>query len=352
MSVNAFEPVSLKNITLKNRIVRSATDEHLATDTGLPTDALKTVYKRLAEGGAGLIITGHLFVDYPQGQSGIGQTGIYNDSFSDLLAPIASAGHAGGCKIIAQISHVGGKYHIGGGMPVAPSAMRTDDRHSVPKRLTVQEIDMLSHMYIYAAERAKRAGFDGVQLHCAHGFLLSEFVDPYYNHRTDEYGGCVENRMRLPLEIIRGIKSACGRSFPVFVKINSNTKADDEQYGRELVSMVRMFYNAGVEAVELSGYDFAPVTKGRLYFFDRASYIKAKIPEMPLMLVGGIRSTDDIRKVLDSGIELVSMCRPFVCQPDAADRFKNGQKVSPCRSCNHCFENFRTTGIECAVRIK
>lgn len=352
MEKNIFEPVSLANIALKNRIVRSATDEHLATDAGLPTEALEMVYRRLAEGGTGLIFTGHLFVDYPLGQSGIGQAGIYDDSFSELLRPIAQAGHCNGAKIVAQISHAGAKYHVGPQRPVAPSAMRAAEDAPVPQRLTLEQIEELKQSYIAAAVRAQAAGFDGVQVHCAHGYLLSEFVDPYYNHRADAYGGCVENRMRLPLEIMHGIKTACGDGYPVFVKVNSNTRADDEQYGEQLVSMVRMFAEAGAEAVELSGYDFAPRTRERLYFLERAAQVKAALPDVPLILVGGLRSMGDMQRALDAGMDLVALCRPLVCQPDAPDRFRAGQETSPCVSCNRCFQNFRTTGVECAVRTR
>ena len=352
MPKSIFEPFSLGRLGLKNRIVRSATDEHLATDTGLPTEALETVYRRLAEGGTGLIITGHLFVDYPLGQSGLGQAGIYDDSFAELLKPITQAGKRRGCKIAAQISHAGAKYHAGPHRPVAPSAMRAAADAPVPRRLTQTEIEELRKSYVDAASRAAAAGFDGVQVHCAHGYLLSEFVDPYYNPRVDEYGGSVENRMRLPLEIIRGIKAVCGEDYPVLVKVNSNTRADDEQYGEQLVSMVRMFAQAGAQAVELSGYDFAPKTRDRLYFLDRAAQVKAAVPDVPLILVGGLRSVGDMQKALDAGIDLVAMCRPLVCQPDAADRFGSGQETSPCVSCNRCFQNFRTTGFECAVRTE
>ena len=158
--------------------------------------------------------------------------------------------------------------------------------------------------------------------------------------------------MRLPLEIIRGIKAVCGEDYPVLVKVNSNTRADDEQYGEQLVSMVRMFAQAGAQAVELSGYDFAPKTRDRLYFLERAAQVKAAVPDAPLILVGGLRSVGDMQKALDAGIDLVAMCRPLVCQPDAADRFGSGQETSPCVSCNRCFQNFRTTGFECAVRTE
>lgn len=349
MSGGPFEPFRLGNLSLKNRIVRSATDEHLATDAGLPTDELEAVYRALADGGVGLIISGHLFVEYPLGRSGIGQTGIYNDGFIEPLRDIARAGQRNGARILAQISHAGAKHHADGLQPVAPSAVRAGERFSVPRQMSVSEIGALRQMYIDAAVRAQSAGFDGVQVHCAHEYMLSQFVDPYFNHRDDEYGGSLENRMRLPLEIIRAIKDVCGRDYPVLVKVDTDTRADDRLYGEQLPDMVRMFADAGVDAVELSGYDFAPRTNKRLYFLERAAKVKAALPDVPVILVGGIRSVDDMQRALDAGMDMVSLCRPLICQADAADRFANGQQTSPCVSCNRCFQNFRETGRQCAV---
>lgn len=348
---NIFEPVALRNITIKNAAVRSATDEHQATPDGHPTELLKDIYGDLAMGGVGLVITGHLFVSYPLGQSNIGQCGIYDDSFIEPLSKIALAGKKNGAKIIAQISHAGAKHKASNHQPVSSADISGRDDRVVPKPLGAEEIKQIIQDFSAAALRAKEAGFDGVQVHCAHSYLLSEFVDPFFNKRSDEYGGIVENRMRLPSQIIKKIKAVCGEDYPIFVKINSNTTVDNDAYGQDLVEMVRIFDSLGVEAVELSGVVFAPNTKETLYFLDRAAFVRSQV-NIPIILVGGIRSSENIEKAFAAGIDMVSFSRPFAAQPDLVNQIRNGNWVSPCVSCNKCFTRYASQKRECAVFAK
>ena len=336
MSNKIEVPLELAHITLKNRVIRSAVHSFLADKDGYMTEAEYQMYETLAKNGVGTIITGHCCVD-PRGRANPEQVNIYEDSFAEQFRRAAAIAHAADVRFIPQLSHAG------------PRAIDQDDLADVVARplkkdrearmLTFEEIQAIEQRFIAAAVRLQATGVDGVQLHAAHSYLLSRFIDPTFNQRTDIYGGCVENRFRMTERIICGIKEACGETFPVLIKINLDTKAEDHaSYHEDMVWILQRCRALGVELVELSGVDFINQPRtDTLYYLDEAKILKAAVPEQPMSLVGGVRSLDDMDKVLGAGLDAVSLGRALIAEPDFVVKQLSGGEPSVCVSCSRCF---------------
>ncbi|SMC47198.1 HisA/HisF-related TIM barrel protein [Papillibacter cinnamivorans] len=343
-----FDPMELKNIRLKNRIVRSATVDPFGNKGGTVSDAQVELYRTLAENNVGLIIAA---------QSGVADAGrisddqnlISRDSFIDSHRRLTDAVHKAGSKIILQISHCGaGAMSIDGNPPMAPSDVPYPGSKVIPRPLAVAEIEEIIGQFIAAAVRAKAAGYDGVQVHGAHGYLLSSFINPVQNKRTDEYGGGIENRFKMAEKVIRGIVNELGPDYPVLLKINSNIEENDETYYSDLVYVAKTCKSLGVSAIEYSGYNFTPLGRKGLhnYYMDRVSALRREV-DLPVILVGGVRSLQDMDAVLSSGIDMVSLSRPFICEPDLVTRLRNGQEKATCISCSKCFYLYYKEGRRC-----
>lgn len=328
------EPIVLGGLACRNRIIRSATHSFLGSTDGRMTRLEYDMYDTLAKNEVGLIITGHCCVA-PGGRANEEQINVYDDSCMEDIHEAAERVHAHGARFVVQLSHAG------------PRAIDTTDladvverplkKHRHARELTADEIHDIEQAFVSAAMRVQKAGADGVQLHAAHSYLLSRFLDPTFNQRTDAYGGTRENRFRIIEEIIDGIHAACGTDFPILLKINNDTKADDEAYENDLVDMLYKSNKLGVALVELSGVAFLDEPRDkRLYYLDRIARMR-RVVMQPLSLVGGVRSLEDMETVLDTGIDMVSMSRPFVCEPDIIPKLKAGQEKSQCLSCNRCF---------------
>jgi 2,4-dienoyl-CoA reductase-like NADH-dependent reductase (Old Yellow Enzyme family) len=359
-----FEVTRIKGLSLPNRFVRSATWEGMANDDGSCTEKLVNLMVELAKGEVGLIITGHSFVSR-EGQAGPWQLGVYSDDLLPGLAGMVDAVHRAGGKIVMQLAHAGyyGAEHLTGLDPLGPSDLELVDATRC-RMMTKEDIQSVCIAFARAASRAKRAGFDGIQLHAAHGFLLSEFLSPFFNRRTDEYGGSVENRARILLEVLKNVKNAVGDGWPVMVKINSEDFVDGGLAVEDMVQVCALLEKAGVDAIEMSGGTihassrFSPVRKGALekqeeevYYRDAAILYKEKI-KVPLMLVGGIRSFEVAEKLVADGIaDYISLCRPLIREPALVKRWKAGdRRKASCLSENRCFEpTVRGDGLYCVV---
>lgn len=350
-----FAEFVLPNMRIANRIVRSATNDHLGHPDGTISLAEVELYEELAANEVGLIISAHVCVS-ADGRADRTQNFLFADHFIEGLRQIPPRVAAHGSKMVVQINHAGGKANPAcndGKLPLAPSAVHMGANLPVAQELTKQEIARIRDEFIAAAQRVQQAGFAGVQVHCAHGYLLSQFISPATNWRTDEYGGTVENRFRLAAEIISGIKAACGAEFPVFIKINSNDKADDAAYEQDLSDILRCCKAVGVEAVELSGFDFTTrqTINHRAFYLERAAKLR-KLVDIPLILVGGIKSLPDMQTALAEGIDMVAICRGLLCEPDLIPKLKAGQAQARCISCNQCFSIFDTKGKRCVFHTK
>ncbi|MHC1719914.1 MAG: NADH:flavin oxidoreductase [Clostridiaceae bacterium] len=350
-----FTEVTLKRLTSKNRIVRSAIHDPFGSPEGYVTEKQKKLYNDISSNNVGIIITGHVCVA-PLGRVSITQNCFYNDSFLDGQRDVAKIIKQNKAIAILQISHAGANANptgLNGKTKVAPSNVTDADGNIVARGLTVDDILEIKQNFTDAAVRAKKAGFDGIQLHCAHGYLLSNFINPIFNKRTDEYGGSIDNRFKLIHDIIKEIQKAAGEDFPILIKINSNIEENDVAFESEFMYMMKEFSRLGVEAIEISGYNFTPLGRQgkKNYFLERAAKARRDI-NIPIILVGGIRSQDDIEEVLHSGIEMVSLARPFICEYDFATKLKNGQLEAKCNSCSKCFFLYQKEGRRCIQHDK
>ncbi|MCF8069869.1 MAG: NADH:flavin oxidoreductase [Desulfobacterales bacterium] len=356
-----FESTTINGMALLNRFVRSATWEGVATADGKVTPALIKMMTDLADGGVGLIMSGHTYVR-PEGQATPWQLAIHKDDYIDGLREMTDAVHNCGGKIVMQLAHAGAEApeKLTGQSPLVVSDF--EGLSDKPRReITKGDISELVKAFADASKRAQTAGFDGVQLHAAHGYLLSQFLSPNYNKREDEYGGTIENRSRIYLETYRAIRKAVGIEYPVMIKINGQ---DYEENGLSLEDSLfvgKMLADEGLDAIELSG-GVGDITckKGinkiekEAYFKDDMATFKKEI-NIPLILVGGVRSFEVADKLVTNGItDYISMCRPFICEPDLINRWKNGDlRKSECKSDNLCFRPaMKGEGIYCVTREK
>jgi 2,4-dienoyl-CoA reductase-like NADH-dependent reductase (Old Yellow Enzyme family) len=295
---------------------------------------------KLADGGVGLIITGHAFV-HQQGRHQPWQLGIHTDELVPGLKAMTEAVHEKGGKIVVQLGY--------GGAYLSKSRVTG---------MTVQDLQEVFKAFGEAALRAKEAGFDGVQIFAAHGFFLSQLLCPRYNDRTDAYGGAIENRARALMEVLQSVRSAVGQEYPVMVKLNVQDFAENGLTLEDSVQVGIMLQEAGVDAIELSGgllnnpnlmREKIRSEEDEAYFKGEARAFKEKI-QVPLILVGGIRSYYVAKQLVDTGtVDYISMCRPFICEPDLINRWKAGDvDKAACISCNNCIEQAKKgEGISC-----
>ncbi len=334
-----------------------ATHAYLADDEGNVTEAEVELYRRLAEGEVGLIVTGHAFVQ-PSGQASPRQLAVSDDRFVEGLARIPAAVHAFPSRVFLQIANAGRqtKPKLCGSVPVSPSPVYDPVSKVMPRELTDPEIRALIGDFVSAAGRAKRAGFDGVQLHAAHGYLVSSFLSPHTNRRADEWGGPVENRARVLLEILRGAKAACGRDFPVVVKLNSTDFLDGGLTLDDTILVARMLESEGIDGIEVSG-GMAEAGRGSVwpglrsedeegYFVENAARIKRAVG-VPVFGLGGIRTLSAAERMVRDGlVDLISLSRPLIRDPFLVRSFRQGLAAkAECISCNKCFY---PRGIRCA----
>jgi 2,4-dienoyl-CoA reductase-like NADH-dependent reductase (Old Yellow Enzyme family) len=358
-----FERTRINNIELENRFVRSATWEGLATDDGVVTDRLIDISVQLAKGGVGLIITGHGYV-LPEGQASLRQLAIYDDRFIAGLAAMVDAVHAAGGKIVMQISHAGCRADLGltGMEAIGPSSMGGEAGLTC-REMTNEDIAHVTRAFALAASRAAHAGFDGVQVHAAHAYLLSQFLSPFHNKRKDAYGGSVENRARMMLEVVHAVREAIGVDRALLVKMNSEDFVDGGFSVQEMLEASSLLEGAGVDAIELSGgspfsrtyVSFRPgpirTQADEAYYREAAVRYKEKV-RVPLMLVGGIRSFGLAeRLVKDSVADYISLSRPLIREPGLINRWRSGdRRKAACVSDNGCFKPARTgLGLSCVV---
>lgn len=355
---NLFDNTKILNINLKNRFFRSAVWENLADDKGHLTDRLKVIYEDLAKGGVGTIITGYAFITEEE-QPNPGMMGIYEDSFIEEYKELTEKVHELGRNIVMQIVYGGfmSSFNIHDRIIFGPSNMTCETTGAKAKEMTKQEIDYVVKSFADAALRVKKSGFDGVQIHAAHGYLLSQFLSPYYNKRTDEYGGCIENRGRIIFEVYKAIRNKVGEEFPIFIKLNSEDGLDSGGLTRDdSLYVAKKLSELGINAIEVSGGNSAikKVAQNNLgagrkkilgskekesYFKEYAKQLASQI-DIPVILVGGNRSLDVMNELLNEhDIEYFSLARPLISEPDLINQWSEGSKKYPkCISCSNCYK--------------
>ncbi|GAB6138698.1 NADH:flavin oxidoreductase [Halanaerobaculum tunisiense] len=346
-----FATTFVQGMELENRFMRGATWENLATAEGYLTDDLLEIYRELAAGGVGAIITGYAFVMENE-QPNPGMMGIYDDSFIEEYQKLTEAIHNQGSNAILQIAYGGSQTHYPpeGREIWGPSAVENQATGVTPTRMTKENIQQLVNSFAEAGLRAKKAGFDGVEIHGAHGYLLSQFLTPYYNRREDEYGGSIENRARIIYEVYEAIREKVGLDYPVLIKLNC---ADFIEQGLEFADSKKVaqeLAQRGIDGIEISGgCESSPREQGTIrsgidapdkeaYFQDYAAQIAEEV-DVPVILIGGNRSLDVMEDVLKTTeIDYFSLARPLIREPDLINKFQSGeQEEAKCISCNKCF---------------
>ena len=369
------KPKKIGQLTIKNRFVRSATYEGMATEKGEVTNKHITLYKKLAEGGVGLIITGYAYVQ----QSGMAfdtQLGAYNDKLKSGLSKIADTIHTYGddCKVALQLVHCGRQSrHLENRL--APSAILEKLTKNLPKEMSKNEISVTVEAFTQAVRRAKEAGFDAVQLHGAHGYLISEFFSPYTNKRKDEYGGNIDNRIRFVEEIYKRSIELVGEDFPILIKMNGADFLEGGLTIEDSIKIAKKLAIMGFKAIEVSGgmwevvlrkkkdlgWKPAFIPESRIligtvnepaYNLPFAKQIK-KAVDIPVIVVGGINSLDLVEQILEEGsADFIAFSRPLIREPNLPKRWLEGmgdRKVE-CIFCNSCLSSLMDTGLRCVKK--
>ncbi|MGK5093394.1 NADH:flavin oxidoreductase/NADH oxidase family protein [Deltaproteobacteria bacterium TL4] len=323
---------------VNNRFMKSAMSEVLGAPNYAPTPALEKLYKRWSEGGAGLLVTGNVMVDARY----LGEPGnvvIEDEQHFSELKRWASAGTVNGNHLWMQINHPGKQVpNILSREPVAPSAIPLKlPMFNKPRALTHDEILEIIERFGTTAAIAKKSGFTGVQIHGAHGYLVSQFLSPHHNQRQDQWGGSIQNRMRFLSEIYRTIRNAVGTDYPVGLKLNS---ADFQRGGfteEESFQVIETISNAGIDLIEISGgtYEVPAMMNGNqvaestrqreAYFLSFAEKIRKVVP-VPIAVTGGFRTASGMMHAVESGAtDLVGLARPFALTPDLPNRVLQGE---------------------------
>lgn len=354
-----FEPIKLGSLTLKNRLALAPMDTELSGLHGEVTRDMIAYYAARAAGGVGLIITEFTAVD---GTHRLTSPSMYSDRFIAGWSTLVEKLHAFGTGVILQIAHHGGRAleRITGTKPVAPSAVASPIYPEVPRELTRDEIEDLIAKFVRAAERAKAAGFDGVEIHAGHGYLIGEFVSPHTNRRTDEYGGSLENRLRFPVEILKGIRDSLGSDFVVGFKFSAYEGVEGGIDVQQAVDIARYMEAHGVDYLHVSVLSFPlperrfpsvpPIYTPAPPLVELAAEVKRHVT-VPVMAVGGIGAPEEAERILQEGsADIVVLGRALIADPALPRRWKRGEVYRPCIKCNRChIRIMEQKPLRCAV---
>jgi len=338
MSAPVFTPFTLPNgNVIKNRIAKAAMEENLATTKQHPGQQIFTLYQAWSEGGCGLIITGNVMVD-SLAMTGPGGIALEKDTDLAPFKQWATCAKQNNTRVWMQINHPGRQVFANmGGKALAPSDIALDmGKHShmfaQPQAMTQLQIEDVIERFTTTASRAQQAGFDGVEIHAAHGYLFSQFLSPLTNKRQDQWGGSLENRARILIDTVTAIRQTCGRDFDVAIKLNS---ADFQRGGFDIddaKAVINMLEPLRVDMVELSGGSYeSPAMQGQTQdkrTLDREAYFVtfakeiATATNMPLMTTGGIKRLGVCNDVIGQGIDMVGMASALAYTPDLPNQWQ------------------------------
>jgi 2,4-dienoyl-CoA reductase-like NADH-dependent reductase (Old Yellow Enzyme family) len=354
-----FLPFPLGSLILRNRFLRSATAERMASSEGLLLPTAADLYRRLAEGGVGLIVTGHASVS-PEGKAHPKMTGIYADFHLSGLKGATEAVHRAEGRIAIQINHSGGmkEVDLDQGPPLAPSPYLNPLTGHRTRELSEQEIERIIDDFGQAARRAVIAGFDGIQIHAAHGYLANQFLSPLTNRRKDRWGGSLENRSRFLLSVYRRVRQEVGPDYPLLCKLAISDFMEGGLTVEEGLQVAGWSAEAGIDGLEISGgLAGSRYQKGRsdlewmkeeAYFSPYTRMVKQRV-KVPVILVGMMRNLEVMERMVTEGCaDLIALSRPLIREPDLVIRFREGiQLSSTCTSCNRCTGPSRQEPIAC-----
>lgn len=346
-------PGRIGSITIKNRTIMAPMSAALANPDGSVSDELIAYYNARAKGGIGLILTEYAFVT-PAGRSSDHQISVAEDDMIPGLAKLVQTMHESGAKIGLQLQH-GGRRAMGENCDlVAPSAIPMEYGARVPHAMTKEEVHTLIDEFIAGAVRAKKAGFDLVEVHCAHGYLLNDFVSPRSNRRTDVFGGNVGGRAKVVTDIIKGIKAACGADYPVSVRMSAEELVEDGNKKRDSACMAMLFEEAGADLINVScgvngvGKGIAPAAKETGHNVEAAVEI-GRVTECAVGVAGRINEPEYAEMVLRAGnIDFVTIGRALFADPDFVNKAAQGREdeIAPCVGClQRCYGHYGHGGI-------
>jgi 2,4-dienoyl-CoA reductase-like NADH-dependent reductase (Old Yellow Enzyme family) len=369
-----LKPGKIGSLAIPNRLIRTATSETMATDSGEATDALINFYATLARGGAGLLITGHAYVE-EVGQCSARQIGIYSDALVPGLTRLTAAVHRNGGLIFCELSHAGSQSVMPNIDPIAPSIIENAIFERQPREMSAGDIDRIVAAFGQAARRATAAGFDGIHLHGGNGYLISQFNSPFSNRRSDHWGGDAERRSRFFLAVYDAVRAAAGPDMPITARYGLADSGPGQLQIDEGLVRLRTLSARGLNGVEptyglMTTYHenirpYVAVTPARAledwvlprlwqsaqpeaYYLPFAKAVKAAV-DIPVILVGGIRSTGQMARILRAGeADFLAAARPFIREPDFPQSLKKGREgLLDCVSCNICLEHDGTDALKC-----
>jgi 2,4-dienoyl-CoA reductase-like NADH-dependent reductase (Old Yellow Enzyme family) len=370
-----FSEGRIAHLVVKNRLIRSATYEGGMTDNGRVTAEILSLYGSLAEGGVGTIITGHMAVGR-KGKANDRQICIYDDTYIPEIARIAEVVHASGrdCKIVAQLNYAGRQVMHDNTVAecVGPSDVPSPILRKQARELTADEIQSIVNCYVDAIARVKKAGYDGVQLHAAHGYLLSSFLSPYTNRRHDQYGGSNEKRVAILKEIITKARESVDR-FPMLIKMNCTDHVAGGIDIETFPEIAKEVSALGFDAIEVSGgmwdclirsekeLGFFPLpipeARTRISSLDKQSYFVQYAEKLglhiPVIVVGGHRNIEKLEEIISGGtVDFFALSRPLISEPDLPNRWLEGRgsEKADCVSCNSCLLELKFKPLKCVLK--
>ena len=363
-----FSAENIGTVQIKNRIVRSATFSRRAERYGRVGDQMINFYQELAAGGTGLIITGFISVD-ASGTISPFQARLDDDSHISGQQNLVEAVHnISDVKIAAQIAHTGKQGAHPKYPPIAPSSVKDNMTGLIPREMSTEETEQMIEKFVDAGYRAYVAGYDMVQLHAAHGYLLSNFISPYTNKRTDQFGGSIENMSRILVMIHDQLRERTGKHFPLIIKLQTQDFVKGGLTLDDGVKIANIVIKTGFKAIEPSGgiaetqigtKDAYPskiikTQDDENYFLPVAKQLKPLMKENKLILVGGIKNPQSAEKILKNKyVDFISMSRPLLYEPDLPNRWQSGDLTpAKCISCNQCYLSMLTAPTHCLVRKK
>ncbi len=364
MQMKLLETFRLGHLELKNRIVHPPVMRNMAASDGSVNDRCKACYGAVAKGGAGLIITGAVTVD-PRGRLAIGQLSIFDDQFVPGLRELTEVIHRHGAKTAIQLHHGGikvrrevtGLQAIGASKPANVYVYHDlQEDGEGPREMTFGEIQDMVTLYAKAAERAKKAGFDAIEIQAGGpGFLINQFISSFLNRRRDAYGGEMKNRARFLQEIIKAVREAVGTGFLIWCRINAEWAMDVSTTSKEGIELAGILRNSGLNALHVSGQPaIRPFYSIPGYFVHCAEIIK-RVSGLPVIAGGGIDVQIGERILEENRADLVAMARPLIADPELPNKLAMGKMddIRPCLGCCHCIDcayyDYKGRGVTCMV---
>jgi 2,4-dienoyl-CoA reductase-like NADH-dependent reductase (Old Yellow Enzyme family) len=345
-----FTETRIGNMRLKNRFIRSATWENMATEDGYMTDKLYAIYEALAKGEVGLIVTGYANI-VEEEKPNAGMMGMYNDSFIDGYKKLTGLVHNHDAKIVMQLAYGGTKttHNVGERVIYAPSEVCEIGTKTLGKAMTKDDINYIVQAFAKASLRAQKSGFDGVEIHAAHTYLINQFLSPYYNRREDEYGGSLDNRMRLLVEIYAEIRKQVGNEYPILVKLTASEFFDGGLTFGETRIICQQLAAIGVDAIIISGNIHAKASgmvgesfdgykiQQEGYFHEYGDVISQEL-DIPIITVGGLSNIAAIEDIANkTNIKYFALSRPLLAEADLIKRWKEGNRAEvDCERCSKC----------------